>query len=166
MHRRVYSVYLTSKPSDAALAVEVGGPASPGAVWAFDDAMSVLNLQLHVLGVYVSLAVAAGEKPGRRYLSLSLLVSSWSVGGLLLPPAWAVVVDVGNAGLHGVQRVIISVLLLDLVVDRVEFQHALELFRRRGHSLSKQRLLHYGDGGSVGIAVVYTDDGRYVRSDA
>ena len=43
MHRRVYSVYLASKPSDAALAVEVSGPASPGAVGALNDAVSIFD---------------------------------------------------------------------------------------------------------------------------
>ena len=125
------------EPFDSTFTIKMCGSPPPWTVWAFDDAVPVFDFQLHMLGVNVSLAIAAGEKPGLRHTLFSLLRSRWTSWSLLLPSAGTVVVYMCYVGFDRFERVVVAVLLFQLIVSGIELQHTFELLLRSGFPLSE-----------------------------
>ena len=125
-------------PADTALTFEIGGPSFPWTVGAMNSAVTILDFQLHVLGIDFPLAGRAEDDPTGCRLGVYRVDGLVRLRGakVLLPSGRTFVVNLSKGGLHGHRYVGGTKFARIIMIVLVKLDHAFEFFLRSRFSLS------------------------------
>ena len=128
---------VTQMPADTALAFEIRCSSLPGAVGAIDSSVAIIDFQLHVLGIDLTLAIRAGDESAECRVDFRNVGLVWlrSPKGFL-PSSGAFEVYLSKRGLGGHWCVGSTMFARILVVVLVDLEHTFEFLLGGSFSLS------------------------------
>ena len=125
-------------PAESTFALEIRSPSLPRAVRAMDCSVTVLDLELHVLGIDFPLAGRANDDPTGCRLGVYRVDDLVRLPGseALFPSGRTFVVNLSKGGLHGHRHVGGTKFARIVVIVLVKLDHAFEFLLRSRFSLT------------------------------
>ena len=125
-------------PAESTLTFEISGPSLPWTVGAMDCTVTILDFQLHVLGIDFPLAGRAEDNPTGCRLGVYRVDGLVRLRGAkaLLPSGRSFVVNLSKGGLHGQRYVGSTKFARIIMIVLVKLDHAFEFCLRSRFSLT------------------------------